>query len=433
MNRLQTLRILPLLLLFFVGVVLAQQETVDKTAVVVGKEIILASELASQMQLVAFQTNRRPTTESEIQKFKTEILEQMISDQLFLVEARKDTTISIRREEIEQALEEQIARVASNVGSEEDFLAALAQEGMTLRDLEKRYRGEIENQLLKQRYIQKKLHTVSVSRREVEQFYGEFKDSIPKQRETIKLAHLLLEIKPSPEVEDSVRELAASLRQRILDGADFATLSAQNSSLGAGANGGDLGYIARDDVVPEFARAAFQLNVGDISGVIRSQFGYHVIKCEGKRDDRLRLRHILLAVPPSAEDSSVILYLADSLLTEARGGSDFAEMAKTFSSDDDTRAAGGELGWFLVQQMPSEFVTAVSGWKTPGEYRGPVMSKFGVHLLKLLDHQPEKTLSLEDDFDRIKDLARQDKTGREVDKWIEELKKRTYIDYRMDS
>jgi peptidyl-prolyl cis-trans isomerase SurA len=274
---------------------------------------------------------------------------------------------------------------------------------------------------------------VSVSRREVEQFYSEFKDSIPKQRETIKLAHLLLEIKPSPEVEDSVQALAASLRQRILDGADFATLSAQNSSLGAGANGGDLGYIARDDVVPEFARAAFQLNVGDISGVIRSQFGYHVIKCEGKRDDRLRLRHILLAVPPSAEDSAIILYLADSLLTEARGGGDFAEMAKTFSSDNDTRAAGGELGWFLVQQMPSEFVTAVSGWKTPGEYRGPVMSRFGVHLLKLLDHQPEKTLSLEDDFDRIKDLARQDKTGQEVDKWIEELKKRTYIDYRMDS
>lgn len=432
MYRSGTIQITLLLLLLLVGGVFAQQETVDKTAVVVGDKIILASELASQMQLVAFQTNRRPTTEDEVQKFKTEILEQMISDQLFLAEARKDTTISIRREEIERALEEQIARVAANVGSEEDFLAALAQEGMTLRDLEKRYRGEIENQLLKQRYIQQKLHTVSVSRREVEKFYSEFKDSIPKQPETIKLAHLLLEIKPSPEVEDSVRELAASLRQRILDGADFATLSAQNSSLGAGANGGDLGYIARDDVVPEFARAAFQLDVGDISGVIRSQFGYHVIKCEGKRDDRLRLRHLLLAVPPSAEDSGVVLYLADSLLKEARGGTDFAEMAKTYSSDDDTRGAGGELGWFLVQQMPSEFVTAVSGWKTPGEYRGPVMSKFGVHLLKLLDHQPEKTLSLDDDFDRIKDLARQDKTGREVDKWIEELKKRTYIDYRMD-
>jgi len=433
MSRTGTIRIILPVLLILVGMVFGEQETVDKIAVVVGSEIILASELASQMQLVAFQTNRRPTTEDDIQKFKVEILEQMISDQLFLLEARKDTLISLRREEIEQALEEQIARVASNVGSEEEFLAALAQEGMTLRDLEKRYRGEIENQLLKQRFIQKKLHTVSVSRHEVEQFYNEFKDSIPKQRETIKLAHLLLEIKPSPEVEDSVQALAASLRQRVLDGADFATLSAQNSSLGAGANGGDLGYIARDDVVPEFARAAFQLNVGDISGVIRSQFGYHVIKCEGKRDDRLRLRHILLAVPPSAEDSAVILNLADSLLEKARSGADFAEMAKTFSSDDDTRAAGGELGWFLVQQMPSEFITAVSGWKTPGEYRGPVMSKFGVHLLKLLDHQSEKTLSLEDDFDRIKDLARQEKTGREVDKWIEELKKRTYIDYRMDS
>ena len=150
MSWIGTMRVILPALLFLAGIAFAEQETVDKIAVVVGDEIILASELASQMQLVAFQTNTRPTTEDEIQEFQWEVLEQMISDQLFLVEARNDTSISLRREEIEQALEEQIARVASNVGSEEDFLAALAREGMTLRDLEKRYRGEIENQLLKQ-------------------------------------------------------------------------------------------------------------------------------------------------------------------------------------------------------------------------------------------------------------------------------------------
>jgi len=425
-------RLALILVLAVAGAVLGQRETVDKIAVLVGNEVILASELASQLQLVAFQTGRNPTSPEEIQEFQQEILEQMISDRLFLMEARKDTSISIRREEIDQALDEQIARVAANFESEEDFLAALTQEGLTLRKLKRRYREEIENQLLKQRHIQSKLYAVSVSRHEVEQFYTEFRDSIPPQPEALKLAHILLAVGPSQAVEDSVRQQAVSLRQRVLDGADLAALSAQYSSYGAGANGGDLGYISRDDVVPEFARAAFQLQVGDISGVIRTEFGYHVIKCEGKRDDKLRLRHILLGVLPSADDSLRAQQVADSLMQEVMNGGDFAELAKAFSVDDDTRANGGELGWFASRELPTDFAPAVAGWTTPGEYRGPLQTRFGLHLLKLLDYQPEKTLTLENDFDQIKELARQDKTGRMVDEWIEGIKKRTYIDYRVE-
>lgn len=186
-------------------------------------------------------------------------------------------------------------------------------------------------------------------------------------------------------------------------------------------------------MVPEFARAAFNLNIGDVSGVIRTQFGYHVIKCEGRREDRLRLRHILLAVVPKAEDTARAYVLADSLLNAARQGEDFGEMAKAFSRDDETRAQGGELGWFATAQLPPEFSDAVRGWKTPGEYRGPVKTQFGLHLLKLLDYQEHREYSMDTDFDKIKELARQDKTGRVVDEWIEKVKERTYIEMRLDS
>jgi peptidyl-prolyl cis-trans isomerase SurA len=412
--------------------ILAQREPVDKIAVVVGDKIILASELATQVQLLAIQNGIKPKNEQEVEKLQHQVLERMISDELFLMEAEKDTSITIRREEVDQALDEQIARISSEYGSEDQFLQALSLEGLTLRDLKKRYRDEIRKQLLKQRYIQQKLYSVSISRHEVDEYYREFKDSIPDQPEGIKLAHILLQVTPSQEVEDSVKQLAVDLRQRIVDGADFATISAQYSSFGAGAEGGDLGYVAPDDVVPEFSRAAFRLQPGDISGVVRTQFGYHIIKCEAKRGDRLRLRHVLLGVPPSAEDSARAYQLADSLLKEARGGADFGELAKAFSTDDDSRANGGELGWFAPKDMPAEFRDAVSGWTTPGEIRGPVKSQFGLHILKLLDYQPEKTLTLENDFDQIKEIARQDKTARQVDKWIEDIKEKTYIDYRID-
>ncbi|MBD3403088.1 hypothetical protein GF420_09345 [candidate division GN15 bacterium] len=423
-----------LIVLLAAGSIMAQpqRETVDRIIAVVGEEVILASELASQIQLYTLQTGEEPKTEKAFEQLRDEILDQMITDRLFLFEARKDTSISIRPEEIDIALDDHVARIAGNFETNDAFLQALALEGLTVRDLRKRYRPDVENQLLKQRFIQKKLYSVSVSRHEVEEFYNRFQDSIPSQPEGVKLAHILLTFEASPEIEDSVKAFASQLRQQVLDGADFATLSTRHSDLGAGANGGDLGYISRQDVVPEFARAAFNLSPGDISGVIRTQFGYHVIKCEGRRDDKLRLRHILLSVTPSAADSARTYEVADSLLTAARAGEDFEEMAKAFSRDDETRASGGELGWFATAQLPPEFSDAVAGWDTPGEYRGPVKTQFGLHLLKLLDYQEARQYTLEDDFDEIKELARQDKTGQIVDEWIAEVKERTYIEYRLD-
>ena len=420
--------------MLFVGIGIAhgEPETVDRIIAVVGDEVVLASELASQLQLYSLQTGQQPKTEAEFEKLQNSILEQMISDRLFLFEARKDTSITIRPEEIDVALEEHVARISGNFKTNEEFISALAMEGLTVRDLKKRYRPEVENQILKQRFIQRKLYSVSVSRHEVEEFYKEFSDSIPMQPEGIKLSHILLTFKASSAIEDSVRALAEDLRQQIISGADFATISATYSSYGAGEQGGDLGYIARNEVVPEFARAAFALNVDDISGVIRTQFGFHIIRCEGKQNNRFKLRHVLLGVEPSAQDSLATFQLADSLITEARAGGDFAEMAKLYSADDETRAQGGELGWFATEQLPPEFSDAVTGWTTPGEYRGPVQTQYGLHLLKLLDYQSERRYSVDDDFDRLKELARQDKTGRMVDEWIEEIKAKTYIEYRLD-
>ena len=407
----------------------AQREVVDKIMVVVGDEVILVSEFANQVQLAALQAQIKPKNESEVKEFQKQILDQMVSDRMFLLAAKEDTSLTIRDEEIDQMLDEQVSRISQNYATYDEFIKALNDEGLTLRDLKKKYRMDVENQLLKQRFIQQKLYSIAVSKHEVAEFYALYKDSIPPQPEAIKLAHVLLTVNPSQAVLDSVQSQMKELRQMILDGADFATIATNNSSKGAGANGGDLGYLESSDVVPEFARAAFALSVGDISGVIKTQFGYHIIKCEDIKESKFKLRHVLLSVTPSADDSLAVKQLADSLITSARAGDDFAQMAKTYSNDNETRAQGGELGWFASNQMPNEFIDAVSGWTEINDYRGPVPSRFGYHILKLLEYQAAKSYTLEDDFDQIKELARQDKTGQIVDKWIEDLKKTTYIKY----
>lgn len=410
----------------------AQRDVIDRVVAVVGNEIILASELASQIQLAALQPGYQPKTSAELEKLRDRTLEGMISDRLFLIAAKDDSTISIRAADVERALDDQLARMQGNFESQQAFQQALDAEGLTIRELRKKFRSEVENQLLKQRYIQKQLYGVSVSRHEVEEFYKQFKDSIPIQPEALKLAHILIPVQASQEVEDSVKAMAEELRQRVLDGADFSALSAQYSSFGAGANGGDLGYVSKSDVVEEFARAAFNLLPGDISGVIRTQFGYHVIKAEDRNVDKMKLRHILLGVQPSADDSVRSFQLADSLLSELSSGGKFEELAKIFSIDNDTRARGGELGWFASDKLPQEFARELAGQTTAGEIKGPVSSQFGLHIIKLLEYQAEKQYTLEEDFDKIKELARQDKTGRMVDNSILEIKEKTFIEYRVD-
>lgn len=421
------------LLIALVAVTQAKRDVVDQIAVIVEDQVILASEIASQMQMIALQTGQQPKTDAEAKTFQQRVINEMINDRLFQLEAAKDTSISIRPEEIEQALDDHIARISQNFPSEEAFEAALAGEGLTLRDLRRQFHDDVKGQLLKQRLIGRKLREVQVSRHEVEEFYHQYGDSIPTQPEGVKLAHILLTYNPSQEVEDSVRALATSLRQQVLDGADFSAISSRYSSMGAGANGGDLGYLSKDDVVPEFARAAFQLQPGEMSGVVRTEFGYHVILCTGQRESKLKLSHILLNVTPSAADTVQTLRLADSLIQRIAEGDDFAELAKTFSVDDDSRVQGGELGWFATENMPPEFADELTGWKTVGEVKGPIQTRFGVHILKLLDYQEAKKFTLDEDFDRIKEMARQHKTEGIVTKWIEEIKKHTYIENRMDS
>ncbi|MCK4574582.1 MAG: peptidylprolyl isomerase, partial [candidate division Zixibacteria bacterium] len=90
-------------------------------------------------------------------------------------------------------------------------------------------------------------------------------------------------------------------------------------------------------------------------------------------------------------------------------------------------AKGGELGWFATQQLPPAFAEAAAGWDHPGEIKGPITTQYGIHILRLLDHQAEKSFTIDEDFDRIKELARQDKTGKMIDDWIEKLKEKTYI------
>jgi peptidyl-prolyl cis-trans isomerase SurA len=405
------------------------QQVLDRIVAVVGDEIISDSELELQLTLYVNQMGIEVTSEAQKNQLKAEMLEQMVNDRVLLLAAQKDTTIEVSSREVEESVKEQLDRVKAEF-TEEEFRAQLKAEGLTESELKKRYRQQTKEKMMTDRLIGTKLSKVSVSTREVKDFYETYKDSIPDQPEAVKLSHILLEIGPSSETLDSLKSRAEGIRNLALGGEDFARLASAYSDDPSGERGGDLGFFKKGDMIPKFEEVAFALNPGEISQVVETQFGYHIIKVEEKRDDQVHARHILLLVTSSQKDTMRTEQLADSLHQLLMEGADFAELAKQFSSDEESKKMGGELGWYPVEQMTPEIKEGVADLETDQVSR-PLSSPFGIHILKALDRREGRKLSLEDDWDTLKDMVRRKKTNEVVTEWVEKLRQEIFVEIRL--
>ncbi len=405
------------------------EELLDAPIAIVADRVILMSEWEAQITLMAMQTKRSMNDPAISDSIAPAILEQMINDELILIQAERDTLLKVTPDEINQALEEHISSLRGQFSSEEEFQSELANEGLTERELRLRYRTDVRNQLLKQRLIQRKLGEVSVSNGEVREFFATYKDSLPVQPEGVKLAHILMPVEASEKTVDSARALITLILGKIQSGLSFEDAARQYSQDVTGETGGDLGWFGRGDMVPAFENAAFALVPGQVSGVVRTPYGFHLIKCLEKQADKVHAAHILLSLAPTEADSAATLALADSVATAAREGGDYCQLAQTYSKDEESQKNCGELGWYPVDQMFPEFKQALADAKV-GDIVGPVSTQFGWHILRVLDRRSEHTLNLTDDWDSIKELARREKTNRVVSDWIAGIRAETYVDIR---
>jgi len=406
------------------------QEVLDRIVVVVGNQIILESELKAQLALYATQFGVDLKDDQKRNELEKELLEQMINDNLLLIQAQKDTTIEVTSKEVESAVEEQLKKVKSQFSSEEAFQDQLKAERLTENELKKKYKEQIKKQMLIDRLTSKRLSKVSVSTKEVKDFYETYKDSIPDQPESMKLSHILLEIKAGQNTLDALKKKAEMVLDLAKRGEDFANLAEKYSDDPSGKNGGDLGFFKKGDMIEKFEKVAFALNPGEISDLVETEFGYHVIKVEEKKGDLIHARHILILVRPSKEDTLRVQSFADTLYDRLLKGADFGELAKEYSADEESRKMGGELGWYPVAEMTPEFKEGVKDLKA-GEISKPIQSQFGIHILKVLDTKEQRKLTLEDDWDTIKDMARRKKTNQEVTKWVEKMRQDTYVEIRL--
>lgn len=405
------------------------QEVLDRIIAVVGDKIILESELSFQLQLYTAQMGKRWTSQAEQDKLKQDLLDQMINDKLILIQAEKDTLLKVTSKEINEALERHLNELKSQFPDEEAFQRELEAEGLTEKKLRKRYKEQAKNELLMNKLISSRLARVSVSSHEVKEFFKLYQDSLPEQPESANLSHILLLIKPSERTLDSLSEKAEFILAQAEAGEDFSDLAKRYSDDPTKQRGGDLGFFEKGDLLPEFEKEVFSLNPGEIK-VAKTSLGYHIVKVEEKRGEKVHARHILLMIEPSKEDSNLVKQKADSLYQLLKGGEDFADLAKKFSDDEDSKKQGGDLGWYPVEQLPEGLKIAVRNLPA-GEVSEPTLSEYGWHLLTIKEKKERRKLNLEDDWDVIKDMAKRRKTRQKVEEWVEKLREGTYVEVRL--
>ncbi|MCS6818429.1 MAG: peptidylprolyl isomerase, partial [Chitinophagales bacterium] len=259
----------------------------DKVVAVVGDNPILLSEIEQQYVQAKAQSDE-PLSEN----FKCEVFDRLLLEKLFLAQAKIDS-ITVNPDEVEAELDRRIRYFTSIFGSREKLEEYY---GKTISELKDDFRSDIENQLIADKMRNKALGNLKVSPAEVKEYFNSIpKDSIPYFNSELELAQIVM----FPKVNETQKEIARNklekIRQDILNGADFSLQAILYSEdPGSSSEGGDLGYIERGELVPEFEAVAYRLREKELSEIVETPFGYHLIMVDEKRGERLRVRHILI-------------------------------------------------------------------------------------------------------------------------------------------
>lgn len=403
----------------FCGMVFPQQ-TLDKIIAIVDNEIILQSEWDFQSALFAAQRNLNDKDEA----LRMQVLNALIEEKLVYAEAELDSII-VSEEEVQRQIDYQLDMILRQYGSKEKVEQMY---GMSLEKIKRELREDVKKNIMVQRLQEKKFGVVEASRREVEQFFGKFKDSLGVIPEKVKLYHIFKNPATSSDLKKKYFDYAAAILDSIKNGADFAQMAKTYSEdPGSAKVGGDLGFVKKGIFYPEFESAAFALNDGEMSEVVESPVGFHIIQLLEKRGEAIHTRHILIKVKADDEtDLKTIEFLTDVRDSIIKGVAPFTDFAKKYSDDDETAPFGGLLGNFYLNQLDKNLLDITAKLKD-GDISFPKRvdtekNEYGYHIVylqkRIAQHQPD----IDVDYADLKRLADDYKKQQLYKDWIEELK-----------
>jgi peptidyl-prolyl cis-trans isomerase SurA len=301
--------------------------------------------------------------------------------------------------------------------------------------MRREYRDEMRKQLYSRKLQQAKFGDITASRKEVEEFFSQYKDSLPRVPEEIELYHIFKIPTVSENAKNAVKQKAQAILDSIRAGGDFADFAKRYSEdKGSGASGGDLNFVRRGEFVKEFEEIVFSLKEKEMSDPVESPFGIHIIQLLERRGEQVHARHILFKIPEDSSSLKTAVEYLNSLKDSLKQGVSFYDLAKRYSDDKETAPVGGLIGKYPITQLDDNILSTVKTMKE-GDVSEPVEiaqgSAKGYHIIYLRRRIPEHTMNLTDDWNRLEQLTMNYKRTTEYQKWLKQLRDEIYWDIRL--
>ena len=403
----------------------------DFIVTVVNSEPITNHDVTVEVQRAQQQYAQQRQTPPDTRELTRQVLERLINEKAQLQLAR-ESGIKVDEPSVDQA-EQSVA--LQNQLSVDELRRRIAQDGIN----PKQFRDQLRDQLLLTRLREREVEPrVKVSDLEVDQYLQEqlANSNVPANQQ-INIAQLLVAVPENASEAQLVTLQAKAQRalERARAGEDFATLARELSDAADRTNGGQLGLRPIDRYPPLFLEATKSLAVGGISGLVRSGAGFHVLKLVEKRNAGLppvvitqsRARHILLRPSAQLSEAAARDKLNDFRRRIQAGQTDFATLARE-NSQDGSAEQGGDLGWAYPGQFVPEF-EAVMNRLAPGQIGEPLISRFGVHLIQLLERR-NTTLSEREQREMVRNMLREKKLDEAYVNWVRDVRARAYVEMR---
>lgn len=423
------LRLLISSLFIFVSFSLAAPELMEAVAAIVDGKPIMRSELLESFYRYQAMPESAGKSEADLKK---EVLDKLIDEKVLLSRIDRDS-IKISETEVDQRVTTHLSNLAA---SQHIDLATLekairVQLGLSMAQYRDQLAEQIREHLYMTRIRQLHVGSMNPTNKEVVEFFNTYKDSLPRQYNCILVSHIQLDIEPNQHTIDSVRAIADSLIDSLDHGMNWELLAKRHSQDSTADKGGDLGYIRKGLLDPDYERAVARLNNGQHSeNPVRTDLGWHIIKVIGRREDGVRTAHILLRTVPTSADSAKVLAQADSLSKVANTKELFGSAAKKLSKDKSSNHLGGRLGWFQRNELDSAYIAPVSRLQA-GENSEPVLIENAYHVFRLDDERQVRELTLEDDYEKIRSFAANKKETEKLNELVKKWREEVLIEIRM--
>jgi peptidyl-prolyl cis-trans isomerase SurA len=412
-----------------------EAQVLDGVVAVVGDEIVLKSEIDEQLKFVAYQ-NRIPPDDERLPIMWRQILEEAINLKVLFTKAKLDS-ISVSNEEVDAQVERRMEFIKQRIGSDEAISNYF---GKSISQLRADMREEIRAALMVEQLRRKKFSGLTVSNEEVVRFYEAYKDSLPEVPAEFEAAFIAIR----PKVDSAAKKVAyqkiLEIQRKLKEGGNFAELAKAYSEDGSAQSGGDLGFAKRGEFVKPFEEAAFALREGQISKIVETIFGYHIIQLLERRGESVHTRHILIKFDRSNLNADETIAQLNAIRERIQTGkSSFGLEARLYSEDTESAQQGGDI---ISPQTGSTRIAFDEIKGDPelkrlletmnvGEISEPQRyqlsgGEYAYRIVWLKYRAEAHKMNLKQDYARIRNLALQKRQNEVYQNWIAELRKQVY-------